>query len=168
MKKAASKVAEPAQIQPKSQFLFHKNLPPRDFSLMTLPAFITQPLFGQANKLIGPYKNQAVCIRATEEPSRNNKKKWPSACGRHNFSINIVSPTTDGWDVVALSLVHLWKKCLVLSLLVNSLYFFSRPTFVLVVGCWLMNFSINIVSPTTDGWDMVALSLVHLWKNVYY
>ena len=37
MKKTASKVAEPAQIQPKSQFLFHKNLPPRDFSLMTLP-----------------------------------------------------------------------------------------------------------------------------------
>merc|ERR1712051_772277 len=34
MKKLVSKVAEPAQIQPKSQFLFHKNLPPRDFSLM--------------------------------------------------------------------------------------------------------------------------------------
>ena len=30
MKKPALKVAEPAQIQPKSQFLFHKNLPPRD------------------------------------------------------------------------------------------------------------------------------------------
>ena len=38
MKKQASKVAELAQIQPKSQFLFHKNLPPRDFSLMTLMA----------------------------------------------------------------------------------------------------------------------------------
>ena len=25
-----------AQIQPKSQFLFHKNLPPRDFSIMTM------------------------------------------------------------------------------------------------------------------------------------
>ena len=36
MKKTASKVAEPAQIQPKSQFLFYKNLPLRDFSLMTL------------------------------------------------------------------------------------------------------------------------------------
>jgi hypothetical protein len=36
MKKLALKVAEPAQIQPKSQFLFHKNLPPRDFSIMTL------------------------------------------------------------------------------------------------------------------------------------
>ena len=36
MRKPASKVAEPAQIQPKCQFLFHKNLPPRDFSLMTL------------------------------------------------------------------------------------------------------------------------------------
>ena len=35
-KKTASKVAEPGQIQPKSQFLFHKNLPPRDFSIMTL------------------------------------------------------------------------------------------------------------------------------------
>ena len=36
MKKIASKVAEPALIQHKSQFLFHKNLPPRDFSIMTL------------------------------------------------------------------------------------------------------------------------------------
>ena len=36
MKKPASKVAEPAQIQPKSQFLFHKNLPPRDSSVMTV------------------------------------------------------------------------------------------------------------------------------------
>ena len=36
MKKPASKVAKPARIQPKSQFLFHKNLPPRDFSIMTL------------------------------------------------------------------------------------------------------------------------------------
>ena len=36
MKKTASKVAKPAQIQPKSQFLFNKNLPPRDFSIMTL------------------------------------------------------------------------------------------------------------------------------------
>ena len=38
MKKPASKVAKPAQIQPKSQFLFHKNLPPRNFSIMTLIA----------------------------------------------------------------------------------------------------------------------------------
>ena len=30
------KPVEPAQIQPKSQFLFHKNLPPQDFSIMTL------------------------------------------------------------------------------------------------------------------------------------
>ena len=36
MKKPASKVAKPVQIQPKSKFLFHKNLPPRDFSIMTL------------------------------------------------------------------------------------------------------------------------------------
>ena len=36
MKKTASKVAKPAQIQLKSQFLFHINLPPRDFSIMTL------------------------------------------------------------------------------------------------------------------------------------
>ena len=36
MKKPASKVAEPAQIQPKCLFLFHKNFPPRDFSIMTL------------------------------------------------------------------------------------------------------------------------------------
>ena len=36
MKKMDSKVAELAQIQPKSQFLFHKKLPPRDFCIMTL------------------------------------------------------------------------------------------------------------------------------------
>ena len=35
MKKTASKFAKPAQIQPKSQFLFHKNLPTRDFGQMT-------------------------------------------------------------------------------------------------------------------------------------
>ena len=29
-------IGHSAQIQPKSQFLFHKNLPPRDFSIMTL------------------------------------------------------------------------------------------------------------------------------------
>ena len=48
LEKPASKVAhnrpkgfffqycQPAQIQPKSQLLFHKNLPPRDFFIMTL------------------------------------------------------------------------------------------------------------------------------------
>ena len=40
MKKTASKVTEPAQIQPKSQFLFHKNIPPRDFSIMTLVVLV--------------------------------------------------------------------------------------------------------------------------------
>ena len=45
MKKPASKVAEPAQIQPKSQFLFHKNLPPRDFSLMTLYVVLVSLIF---------------------------------------------------------------------------------------------------------------------------
>ena len=34
--KTASKVAKPVQIQPKSQFLFHKNLSPCEFSIMTL------------------------------------------------------------------------------------------------------------------------------------
>ena len=45
MKKLASKVAEPAQIQPKSQFLFHKNLPPRDFSIMTLSANMSLQIY---------------------------------------------------------------------------------------------------------------------------
>ena len=40
IKKPASKVAKLAQIQPKSQFLFHKNLPLRDFSIMTLVASV--------------------------------------------------------------------------------------------------------------------------------
>ena len=38
MKKPASKFAKSAQIQPKSQFRFHKNLLLRDFSIMTLNA----------------------------------------------------------------------------------------------------------------------------------
>ena len=38
MKKLASKVAKPAQIQPKNfNSCSIKNLPPRDFSIMTLP-----------------------------------------------------------------------------------------------------------------------------------
>ena len=36
MKGPAIKVAKPAQVQPKSQFLYHKNLSPWDFSIMTL------------------------------------------------------------------------------------------------------------------------------------
>ena len=44
MKKPASKVAKLAQIQPKSQFLFHKNLPLRDFSIMTLKETSTEGL----------------------------------------------------------------------------------------------------------------------------
>ena len=45
MKNPASKVAEPAQIQPKSQFLFHKNLPPSEFSIMTLPTLLLAGFF---------------------------------------------------------------------------------------------------------------------------
>ena len=57
MKKMASKVAEPAQIQPKSQFLFHKNLPPRDFSLMTLhTGCLTKKLTNLYSKLIWEFK----------------------------------------------------------------------------------------------------------------
>ena len=48
MKKLASKVAEPAQIQPKSQFLFHINLLPWDFSIMTL--IVCVDVFGQTFK----------------------------------------------------------------------------------------------------------------------
>ena len=40
MKKMASKVIKPAQIQPKSQFLFLKHLPMRDFFIMTLTTTI--------------------------------------------------------------------------------------------------------------------------------
>ena len=53
MKKPASKVVELAQIQPKSQFLFHKNLPPRDFSIKTLAKgllFYTTKNFLQAGQ----------------------------------------------------------------------------------------------------------------------
>ena len=44
MKKPALKVAKPAYIQPKSQFLFHKNLPLRDFSSLCLAGEM-EPLY---------------------------------------------------------------------------------------------------------------------------
>ena len=34
--KSGKSAIQPISILPKSQFLFHKNLPPRDFSIMTL------------------------------------------------------------------------------------------------------------------------------------
>ena len=37
------KVGHLAQIQPKCQFLFHKNLPPRDFSILTLVLYYNSP-----------------------------------------------------------------------------------------------------------------------------
>ena len=40
-KNRPQKVVKPAQIQPKSQFLFNKNLPPRDFSIMTLDTLVS-------------------------------------------------------------------------------------------------------------------------------
>ena len=52
MKKPASIVAEPAQIQPKSQFLFHKNLPPRDFSVMTLALGLLRNPFDPEQSLV--------------------------------------------------------------------------------------------------------------------
>ena len=48
MKKPTSKVAKLAQIQPKAQFLFHKNRPPRDFSIMTL--FLGRRQYGFVNE----------------------------------------------------------------------------------------------------------------------
>ena len=51
MKKPSSKVAKPAQIQPKSPLLFHKNLPPRDFSIMTLS---TTMFFRPISSLLWP------------------------------------------------------------------------------------------------------------------
>ena len=48
MKKPASKVAGSAQIQPKSQFLFHKNLPPWDFTIMTLSSTNLVPTVANA------------------------------------------------------------------------------------------------------------------------
>ena len=57
MKKSASKVAKPAQIQPKSQFMFHKNLPTRDFSIMTLS---TGELAGASVEISSLYLNESM------------------------------------------------------------------------------------------------------------
>ena len=49
---------QPAQIQPKSQFLFHKNPPPRDFSIMTLPSPLLKSRQKLQYKLTRPVKIQ--------------------------------------------------------------------------------------------------------------
>ena len=75
MKKPASKVAEPAQIQPKSQFLFHKNLSPRYFSIMTLdPVKLVYGPFGQANM----HSTLDFCPR----PARKEMNLPPNKIGR--------------------------------------------------------------------------------------
>ena len=59
MKKPASKVAKTAQIQPKSQFLFHKNLLPRDFSIMTLGSLALSQSF---NEICGGKCSSTKCL----------------------------------------------------------------------------------------------------------
>ena len=71
MKKPASKVAEPAQIQPKSQFLFHKNLPPRDFSLMTLAT--TQVLIQTVKEIERNFINQLYIELGHKQMSIDNQ-----------------------------------------------------------------------------------------------
>ena len=72
MKKLASKVAHnrpkcvfslmpPAQIQLKSQFLFHKNLPPRDFSIMTLVVVDTYFIINTPIRKIVGYNFTVFC-----------------------------------------------------------------------------------------------------------
>ena len=52
-KKKTSKVAEPAKIKPKSQFLFDKNLPPRDFSTVTLAGHMREVLMTACREFYG-------------------------------------------------------------------------------------------------------------------
>ena len=66
MKNPASNVAKPAQIQPKSQFLFYKNLPPHDFSIMTLNILY---LLGNRDKGHAPGRT-AKLLGSVTRPSR--------------------------------------------------------------------------------------------------
>ena len=63
------------QIQPKSQFLFHKNLPPRDFSIMTLNASTAA----------------AACSRHLTPP--NNHHHLRSCLRSRSFSPTTLGPT---------------------------------------------------------------------------
>ena len=72
MKKPASKFAKLAQIQPKSQFLFHRNIPKRDFSIMTL--ILTKFDGTQKPDLIHCTKAEAGC-RRSHFPKEGTKQK---------------------------------------------------------------------------------------------
>ena len=54
-----------AQIQPKSKFLFHKNLPPLDFSIMTLPVNMSSS--PSAKFLPGSFSNHGRHIGIIED-----------------------------------------------------------------------------------------------------
>ena len=66
-------------IQPKSQFLFHKNLPPRDFSIMTLPqSMVHYPQCPQMDDFHAPwtYDND---VSRQEWPRVKNLIEWPES-----------------------------------------------------------------------------------------
>ena len=75
MKKPASKVAEPAQILPKSQFLFHKNLPPQEFSIMTLPGPLFLFCYTIGSKLVS-YKFAKDILLFNGEATNLLKIRW--------------------------------------------------------------------------------------------
>ena len=66
-------------IQPKSQFLFHKNFPPRDFSIMTLPqSMVHYPQCPQMDEFHAPwtYDND---VSRQEWPRVKNLIEWPES-----------------------------------------------------------------------------------------
>ena len=72
------KPAEPAQIQPKSQFLFHKNLPPRDFSIMTLfksKDYVFKNIMYFKSKMKLKPVHIVDMNKTIPEPEMENKKK---------------------------------------------------------------------------------------------
>ena len=63
-----------AQIQPKSKFLFYKNLPPRDFFIMTLFVGILMTLFSDSFVLLRDCRGN--CMDSTKKFD-----EWKAALG---------------------------------------------------------------------------------------
>ena len=98
----ASKVAKPAQIQPKSQFLFHKNLPPHDFSIMTLDPTVVANIkftgvygfiyffpfsgsekgrFNETFLLVGSFKTNTISVNARNAATGQLKRQYQQLIG---------------------------------------------------------------------------------------
>ena len=68
-------------IWPKSQFLFHKNLPPRDFSIMTLVPTLAFVYSQQIIGLLFPFATKKYCQYNVHDPGVSEcQNVWWGLC----------------------------------------------------------------------------------------